>query len=145
VVEVIYLAPDDRAHEALDEERWLHVDANDGGAFYGTVWSRKPPGESVFYRSLLEDDVSLLSAINAAIEWVAKFRVRKIWVQREPWKLDSAGPLVGFPSNSAVKRSQREYEWTAGFGKRVSPSGRRSLGVSPLAGECRHLDETCRD
>lgn len=73
-----------------EEERWLTVEANAEGGFYGSGWSRKPSGESVFYRSLAEDDVSLEAAITAALEWAEKYSVTRIWIQREPWKLDPA-------------------------------------------------------
>lgn len=87
MAELIYLAPDEDKPEAQDEERWLIVEANSEGGFYGSGWSRKPSGESVFYRSLSEDDVSLEAAIAAATEWAEKYSVPKIWVQREPWNL----------------------------------------------------------
>ena len=90
MVELVYLAPNEDKPESPDEERWLIVEANDEGGFYGSGWSRKPSGESVFYRSLAEDDVSLEAAIAAAIKWAEKYSVPKIWVQREPWNLDSA-------------------------------------------------------
>lgn len=86
MVETVYLAPDANAPEALDEESWLHVEANGEGGFYGTGWSRKPSGESVFYRSLSEDDASLELAIAAATKWADKYNVPVIWVQREPRK-----------------------------------------------------------
>ena len=88
MVELVHLAPDESAPEPLDEERWIYVEANDEGGFYGSGWSRKPSGESVFYRSLSEDDVTLEAAIAAAIEWAEKYSVPRIWVQREPWNLD---------------------------------------------------------
>lgn len=88
MAELIYLAPDEKAPEASDEERWLHIDANNDGGFYGSGWSRKPSGESVFYVSLSDDDVSLEAAIAAAVAWADKYSVPKIWVQREPWGLE---------------------------------------------------------
>jgi hypothetical protein len=89
MVELVYLSPGESPPEASDEDRWLHIDANDEGGYYGTGWSRKPSGESVFYRSLAEDDVSLEAAIAAAMKWAEKYSVPKIWIQREPWNLDS--------------------------------------------------------
>ena len=81
MVELVYLHPDENAPEAVDEVGWLHVEANDEGGFYGTGWSRKPSGESVYYRSLSEDDVSLEAAIAAAMEWAKKYGLSRIWVQ----------------------------------------------------------------
>jgi hypothetical protein len=91
MVEIIYLAPDENPPEATsDEERWLNVQANNQGGFYGSGWSRKPSGESVFYGSLSEDDVSLDAALAAATRWAEKYCVPTIWVQREPWGTDPA-------------------------------------------------------
>jgi hypothetical protein len=90
LVELIYLAPDESPPEQSDEDRWLYIDANDEGGFYGTGWSRKTSGESVFYRSLSEDDATLELAIAAATAWAEKYSVPKIWIQREPWNLDAA-------------------------------------------------------
>lgn len=84
MAEIIYLKP----HEVLpilkEEERWLFVEANDEGGFYGSGWSRKPDGESAFYGSLPEDDVNLDKALAAAETWAEKYSVPRIWVQREP-------------------------------------------------------------
>lgn len=90
MVELIYLAPNEDKPELPDEDRWIIVEANEEGGFYGSGWSRKASGESVFYRSLLEDDVSLEAALAAAMEWAEKFGVPKIWVQRDPWSLAPA-------------------------------------------------------
>lgn len=89
MVELIYLAPDESPPEQSDEDRWLHIEANDAGGFCGSGWSRKPSGESVFYMSLSEDDLTLELAIAAATAWAEKYSVPKIWVQREPWNLDA--------------------------------------------------------
>lgn len=90
MVELIYLAPDEDKPELPDEARWIIVEANDNGGFYGSGWGRKPSGESVWFRSLPEDDVSLKAALAAAMEWAEKYSVPKIWVQREPWSPDPA-------------------------------------------------------
>jgi len=76
--------------DASGDEPWLIVEANDDGGFYGSGFSLKPSGENVYYRSLCEDDLSLESAIAAATKWAEKYNVPKIWVQRGPWKLESA-------------------------------------------------------
>jgi len=89
MVEIVYLRPDEQMPEVGDEERWITIDANDDGRFFGSGWSRRPSGESVFYRSLPEHDISLEAAIAAATEWAEKYSVPTIWVQREPWNLNS--------------------------------------------------------
>ncbi|MDG5751567.1 hypothetical protein P8R33_10655 [Qipengyuania sp. XHP0211] len=85
MAEVVYLEPHEKLPVLGDEERWLLVEANDEGGFYGSGWSRKPNGESVFYGSPSENDVNLERALAAAKGWAEKYSVPKIWVQREPW------------------------------------------------------------
>jgi hypothetical protein len=89
MVEVVYLVPNEEMPEVGDEERWITIDANPDGRFFGSGWSRKRSGESVFYRSLADNDASLDAAIAAATEWAEKYSVPTIWVQREPWDPNS--------------------------------------------------------
>ena len=85
MAEIVYLKPHKEPPIFGNEERWLLVEANNDGGFYGSGWSRKPDGESVFYGSLSENDVNLEKALAAAEAWAEKYSVTKIWVQREPW------------------------------------------------------------
>ncbi len=84
MVEVVQLAAGERMPQMPDEEPWLTVEASDDGRFFGTGSAYKPTGESVFYASLAEDDVSLEAALAAAREWAVKYGVRRIWVQAIP-------------------------------------------------------------
>jgi len=84
MVELIYLSPGEQMPEVADDEPWLTVEASDDGRFFGSGWGRKPSGESVFYVSLSEDDVSLDAAITAATKWAAERGVARIWVQTTP-------------------------------------------------------------
>ncbi|MCP3729125.1 hypothetical protein M9978_01675 [Sphingomonas sp. MG17] len=81
MVEVIHLAAGEQMPEISDHEPWLIVEASDDGRFFGTGSALKPNGESVFYASLAESDISLESAIGAAREWAVKYSVPRIWVQ----------------------------------------------------------------
>lgn len=83
-VEVIYLASNQVAPDFSDDERWLTVEANEDGKFYGTGWSQRPSGEGVAYMSLAEDDFSLEAALRAAQAWAAKYGVDRIWVTPDP-------------------------------------------------------------
>ena len=85
MAEIVYLKPLEELPVLGEEERWLLVEANNAGGFYGSGWSRKPDGESVFYGSLSENDESLAKALAAAKSWADKYSVPKIWVKREPW------------------------------------------------------------
>ena len=67
-----------------DHEPWLIVEASDDGRFVGTGRAFKPSGESMFYASLAESDISLECAIGAARQWAIKYRVPRIWVQAIP-------------------------------------------------------------
>lgn len=84
MVDVVYLPPGEQMPEAPDDEPWLTVEASDDGRFFGSGWGRKSSGESVFYVSLAESDVSLEAALAAATEWAARRGVSRIWVQTTP-------------------------------------------------------------
>lgn len=84
MVELVYLASDDRMPEPTDDEPWLIVEASNDGRFFGSGWGRKASGEGVFYVSLSEDDVSLEAALNAATKWAGERGVTRIWVQTDP-------------------------------------------------------------
>lgn len=83
VAEVVYLAPAEAMPDVGDLGRWLLVHAVDG-AFYGSGGSWKSTGEWVGYCSLAEDDVSLETALAAAVKWAVKYDVPTIWVQVGP-------------------------------------------------------------
>ena len=68
----------------VDDQPWLTVEASNDGRFFGTGGSWKADGEWAGYGSLVEDDVSLETALAAAQEWAAKCGVPKIWVQVTP-------------------------------------------------------------
>lgn len=84
MVELVYLSPGGKMPETADDEPWLIVEASDDGRFFGSGWGRKPSGESVFYASLSEDDVSLEVAISAATKWASERGVPRVWVQKTP-------------------------------------------------------------
>lgn len=84
MVEIVELAAGERMPEMPDDEAWLTVEASDDGRFFGTGSGYKPTGESVFYVSLAENDVSLEAALSAAREWAEKYGVGRIWVQATP-------------------------------------------------------------
>lgn len=81
MVEIIHLAAGEQMPEMPDNEPWLIVEASDDGRFFGTGSAFRASGESVFYASLAESDISLDSAITAARSWAIKYRVPRIWVQ----------------------------------------------------------------
>jgi len=84
MTEVIYLPPGEQIPEAAGDEPWLMVEASDDGRFFGSGWGRKPSGESVFYASLPENDVTLEAAIAAATVWAVERSVPRIWVHTTP-------------------------------------------------------------
>ena len=84
MVEIIHLAAGEQMPEMADHEPWLIVEASDDGRFFGTGSAFKPTGESVFYASLAESDISLKGAIGAARKWAIKYSVPRIWVQATP-------------------------------------------------------------
>ena len=84
MAEIIYLQPGQQMPDLSDDEHWLIVEASDDDRFFGSGFARKHRGEGVFYASLLESDVSLELALEAAEEWAAKYQVPRIWVQTKP-------------------------------------------------------------
>jgi hypothetical protein len=84
MAEVVYLPPDAQVPDLGDDQRWLIVEASNGGRFFGTGASWKANGEWVGYGSLAENDVSLEAALAAAQAWAEKYEVPTIWVQLEP-------------------------------------------------------------
>jgi hypothetical protein len=84
MTEIIYLSPDELMPEVGDDQPWLIIEASNDGQFFGSGASWKASGEWVGYRSLVEDDVSLETALSAAQEWATKYGVPTIWVQVTP-------------------------------------------------------------
>lgn len=78
---LIYLQPGEELPQFDDEQPWLAVEASDDGRFFGTGAAWKPNGDAVFYGSLAEGDVSLETAVAAALHWATKYNVPTIWVQ----------------------------------------------------------------
>lgn len=81
MVEIVHLAHGEMMPDMPAGEPWVTVEASDDGRFFGTGYGRKPTGESVFYASLPETDVSFDAALAAAKEWAVSHGVRRIWVQ----------------------------------------------------------------
>jgi hypothetical protein len=84
MVELIYLQPGEQMPELSEDEPWLTAEASDDGRFFGTGCGFKPSGESVFYASLPESDVTLEAALAAAKGWAQERGVPRIWVQTSP-------------------------------------------------------------
>ena len=78
---LIYVQPGEELPQFDDEQPWLTVEASDDGRFFGTGAAWKSNGDAVFYGSLAETDVSLETAVAAALEWATKYDVPTIWVQ----------------------------------------------------------------
>jgi hypothetical protein len=81
MAEVVYLAEGDEMPDAGEDTRWLCIESNGNGRFFGSGGSWKETGEWVGYGSLAEDDVTLERALAAAQAWAAKYRVPTIWVE----------------------------------------------------------------
>jgi hypothetical protein len=86
MADVTYLEANEEMPDHSDDEPSLTVEASDDGRFFGTGWGRMPTGETVFYASLAEDDVSLERALAAAQVWAARRGVMRIWVQTKPYE-----------------------------------------------------------
>lgn len=67
-----------------DDQPWLVIEASGDSRFFGSGASCEASGEWVGYGSLVEDDVSLETALVAAQEWATKYGVPIIWVQATP-------------------------------------------------------------
>jgi hypothetical protein len=81
---LIYLKPGVELPQFDDEQPWLIVEGSDDGRFFGTGAAWKPNGDAVFYGSLAENDLSLATAVSAALEWATKYDVPTVWVQTTP-------------------------------------------------------------
>ncbi len=84
VTEIIYLSPGEQMPDVGDDQPWLVIEVSVDGRFLGSGASWKASGEWVGYGSLVEDDVSLKTALVAAQEWATKYGVPTIWVQATP-------------------------------------------------------------
>ncbi|MEJ6789546.1 hypothetical protein BrevBR_08320 [Brevundimonas sp. BR2-1] len=84
MTKVIYLSPGEQLPDVGDDQPWLTIEASNDGQFFGTGASWKASGEWVGYCSLVEDDVSLETALAAAQDWATKYGVPTIWVQVTP-------------------------------------------------------------
>lgn len=70
MVNLVHLRPGEVA-PIEDADTWMRVEADISGLFFGTGCGLMPDGETVFYISLSEHDVSLGDAVAAAMEWAA--------------------------------------------------------------------------
>lgn len=84
MTEIIYLSPGEQMPDVGDDQPWLVIEASVDCRFFGSGAAWKPSGEWVGYGSLVEDDISLETALVAAQEWATKYGVPRIWVQATP-------------------------------------------------------------
>jgi hypothetical protein len=82
VVKIVQLAPG--LEPPTDGDCWICVEADSNGSFYGTGCGRGDDGQTVFYVSLPENDVSLEAAVAAAAEWAERRGVEVVHVQPVP-------------------------------------------------------------
>jgi hypothetical protein len=85
---LVYLKPGENA-PISGAETWMVVEADRSGLFFGTGSGVKPSGETVFYASLSENDVSLSAAVSAATTWSAEHAVTTVYIQATPEQNDA--------------------------------------------------------
>ena len=83
MAEIVHLPPEEDKPAGADQP-WLIIEASHDGKFFGSGQSWRANGEWVGYLSLVEDDVSLETALAAAQDWATKHAVPTIWVQLTP-------------------------------------------------------------
>lgn len=76
---IVYLDQNEPRPEFSEYDSWLFIDEIDG-RFCGSGGAWKKSGDWVGYGSLIEDDVSLDRAIQAAQIWAGRFNVKNIYV-----------------------------------------------------------------
>lgn len=81
-IKIIYLSENDP--DPPEGEKWILIEEDSSGSWYGTGFSMSHSGREIVYISLPESDVNYGEAMSAASKWAENYPVDAIYVRELP-------------------------------------------------------------